>query len=137
MKPEINIEARYEEKIRIGGLGMIPEIAGAMHKFKFENQTVTVRLPPMPTATGPQFDRDLDAEVYSWNSGSGKPTRVAINLITVIVSEIDCVIPEEAANYPAENAALYDDEQRDRLDFQSDKFCLLARRAIDYWLRIV
>jgi len=130
------VPAVYRERFRVCHLGIDPGIQGAVHQFTFEGRAVALRLPafdPMPT----EFAETAEIEADSFWLETNQPERFIVKMVTVELSAGDVPIPTTAAAYPAINMSLYEDADRKRLDTLSDSHYFAARRAIDYWLRVV
>jgi hypothetical protein len=132
---EVSVQAVYEEWFRLAHLSMEPGLAGAEHIFPFEDRELTVRLPSLPI--GDRFDEDATAFISVRRTATNEPRQVEIFAVLVVISGLEFRISRAAASLPHIDTSLYTDEQQKELDTRSDKLWLLARRAIDYWLRVV
>ena len=129
------IEAHYEEWFRLAHLSMEPSLAGEEHHFVLEGRELTIRLPSMPIED--RFDENATAFISVRRTATNEPLQVEIYAVLVVVSGLEFRIPRAAASLAHIDASLYTDQQRKELDSRSNELWLLARRATDYWLRVV
>jgi hypothetical protein len=72
-----------------------------------------------------------------WDSSSKEVINVHIYAALVSILELEFQLPSAAAEHRSINDSFYDEGEKRELDQQSDQLYLLARRALNYWLRVV
>jgi hypothetical protein len=136
MNDIVSVDARYDEWFPVTHLSMPPSLAGAEHQFTFEDALVTIKLPETP-AEGEVPSEYSKAYVPRRRATTNEIIEVEIYAVLVSIDALSIDLPVAAAEYPAENATLYSADQARELDGRSDQFWQLARRILDYWLRVV
>jgi hypothetical protein len=133
MSDTVSVKARYEEWFRVTHLGMPPTLAGAEHPFTFENAAVTIKLPETPA------EGEVPSEyskAYISIRRTNEIIQVEIHAVLVSIDALSIDLPVAAAEYPKINSTLYNADQARELDGRSNPWHL-ARRILDYWLRVV
>lgn len=135
------VEASYQQTFGMANPAIEPELAGAQHRFQFENRQVVIALPVLSTSNGPPTSARQNpfspAAVIYVSDTSKKPLRVSVVSIMLTIEGLRVTIPSTAAAYPGANHALFDEAQRRDLDERSDALYFLARRAVAYCLRVI
>lgn len=131
----VQINARYEDRIRIKHLSMEPSLQGSAVQFLFEGHQIEIKLPKIDPVA--KDDRYLEAEADVWRAATGEILNVHIYVISIAIHDLKFELPQAAADHPHINASLYNDAERRVMDKKSDQLYFLARRALDYWLRVV
>jgi hypothetical protein len=134
----VRVKARYEERIRIKHLSMEPALQGATSQFSFHNHPIEIKLPQLPpNGKGGTDYRYLEAEADEWKAATGEILNVHIYTVSLAILALEFDLPIAAADHRHINDSLYSEAERGALDEKSDQLYFLARRAIDYWLRVV
>ena len=136
MNDIVLVDARFDEWFRVTHLSMPPTLAGAEHQFTFEHASVTIKLPETP-AEGEVPGEYSKAYVSTRRAAPNEIIEVQIYAVLVSIDALSIDLPVAAAEYPAINATLYNADQARELDGRSNQYCQLARRILDYRLRIV
>jgi hypothetical protein len=132
------VKARYSEKVRIKHLSMEAPLQGATAQFSFENELVEISLPRLPPDGKLASDyRYREAEVDEWKNLTGEIINVHIYVVAVTILSLEFDLPIAAAQHPHIDTSLYSEAEARALDEKSDQLHFLARRAMDYWLRVV
>jgi hypothetical protein len=132
---ETVVPTKYVEWIRVAHFGMEPALAEREWSFEFESYSLAIALPKIPAKD--EDDDYAKAVVRSWYTKTDEIYRVDVRAVRVSILNLSHSIPTSAANHPAIDMRLYDEEQRKRLDSESDRLHHRARRAFGYWLRVV
>jgi hypothetical protein len=135
-RASVDVSATYKERVRIKHLSMEPSLQGATACFQFEDRKVEIKLPTLPLEEK-RYSEYAEAEADVWNSSSKEVINVHIYAVLISVLELEFQLPPAAAEHRSINASLYDEKEARELDQQSDQLYFLARRALDYWLRVV
>jgi len=114
---------------------MEPSLQGADVQLPFEAHVIEIRLPTLPPEEK-RYSEFAEAEADVWTS-SKEVINVHIYTVLVSILGLEFELPAAAAEHLSINASLYDEKERQELDQQSDQLYFLARRALDYWLRVV
>ncbi len=131
----VRVDAKYEERVRIKHLVINPCLQAAATRFRFEEQELEIKLPVLPPKEK-LYSEYAEAEADVWNK-DGEIVRVYIYFACVTILDMTFELPPIAARHPAINSSLYSAAETTELDKESDRLWALARRAIDYWLRVV
>jgi len=132
----VDVSATYKERVRIKHLSMEPALQVATARFQFEDRHVEITLPTLPPEEK-RYSEYAEAEADVWNSSSKEVINVHIYAVLVSILELKFQLSPAAAEHMSINASLYDESETRELDQQSDELYLLARRALNYWLRVV
>ena len=133
----VQVQARYEESIRIKHLAIEPSLQGATIRFPFGGRDIEIKLPVLPTTDKRDLDHErIEAEADVWDR-KGNIIRVYIYTVRVAIVGLKFRLPIAAATHRGVNATLYSDAEIKCLDKESDRLYALGRRAVDYWLRVV
>lgn len=136
MNEIVSVEARYDEWLRVAHLSMPPSLAGAEHRFTFEDASVTIKLPETP-AEGEAPNEYSKAYISVRRAATNEIVQVEIYAVLVSIEALTFNLPAAAAEYPAMNSTLYNEDQAREMDGRPNELWRLARRILDYWLRVV
>jgi hypothetical protein len=136
MSDIVSVKTRYDEWFRVTHLSMPPTLAGAEHQFTFEDASVKIKLPETP-AEGEVPSEYSKAYVSRRRATTNEIIEVEIYAVLVSIDALNIDLPVAAAEYPAVNSTLYNADQARELDGRSNQLWYLARRILDYWLRVV
>ncbi len=131
------IDAKYEEHIRIKHLSIDPSLQGAKAQFEFEKHLIEISLPRLPSDDKIKpGDPYAEAEADTWDL-KGEIIDIYICFLSVAVLALQFELPLAAAMNPRINASLYTKDEIQVLDERSDQLYFRARRAMDYFIRVV
>jgi hypothetical protein len=136
MNDIVSVKARYDEWLRVAHLSMPPSLAGAEHRFTFEDASVTIKLPETP-AEGEAPNEYSKAYISVRRAATNEIVQVEIYAVLVSIDALTFDLPVAAAEYLGMNSTLYNKDQARELDERSNQVWRLARRILDYWLRVV
>lgn len=131
------IDAKYEERVRIKHLSMGPSLQGARAQFEFEKHRTEIVLPTLPPEHKRKIgDPNAECEADTWDK-NGNIADIYIYFLSVAVLDLQFRLPAAAAESRHINASLYTEAETRTLDRKANELYFLARRAIDYFLRVV
>lgn len=135
------VKARYEQVIQMAHFAIEPKISGARHEFRIEDHDIVLAFPPLPAEDAPpnfaqQNPFQLSSKIFMWNAAR-EPMGIDVGSVKVCIEGLHFSIPSVAAVHPAINMCLFNEQQKEELNKQSDDFYFLAERAVNYWLRVV
>lgn len=136
MNDIVSVKARYDEWLRVANLSMPASLAGAEHQFRFEDTWVTIKLPETP-ADGEAPSEYSKAYISARRAATNEIVQVEIYAVLVSIDALTFDLPVAAAEYPAMNSTLFNEDQAGELDGRSNQLWRLARRILDYWLHVV
>lgn len=130
------IDAKYEERVRIKHLSMDPALQGAKAQFEFEKHQIEIALPTLPSEDKRKLgDPNAEAQAFVWDK-NGNLVDIYISFLSVAALALQFELPAIAAHCRHINASLYTAKETKELDEKSDQLYFLARRAVDYFLRV-
>jgi hypothetical protein len=129
-------EVKSWNRFVITYLGAQPDVMGREHRFPFDQNMITVKLPRVEQV-GKGDDNTKVASV-GIRSADGKPRDYEIFKIDVEVSRADrLVFSLEVLSRPPNAYDLFPKEEQMRLDEIGSQYQSIAERAFEYWVRIV
>jgi hypothetical protein len=133
MTETISVNAEYREKFEVKHLAMVPSLQGNAVSFHLDGHSIKIELPTFsPEAkTSP----GTEAEADTWDSRNGNVLSVYIYVVRVLIEDLTFMIPATAAQHTSVNTTLFSSAEREALDQASDELYLLARQALDLFLR--
>jgi hypothetical protein len=133
MTKTVSITAEYREKLRVKHLAMEPSLNGKIVSFALDNRPIAIELPTFSPDT--KWSEDMEAEADHWDKDRNVLS-VYVYAVHVVIKNLSFSIPATAAQHKSINATLFSSAETEALDKESDELYLLARRALDLWIRI-
>jgi hypothetical protein len=128
----ISVSAEYREKLRLKHLAMEPSLQGKTISFRLNDHAIAIGLPTFsPDA---KWLEDAEAEADTWDR-AGNVLSVYIYAVTIVIENLTFAIPTAAAEHRHVNTSLFSALERDVMDREADKLYLLARQALDLFIR--
>jgi hypothetical protein len=129
-------EVKSWTRFVIRPLGAQPNIMGREHRFAFDQNMITVKLPLLEHADrGEGYDEIASVRV---RSADGKPRDYEILKVDVEVSRGNrLVFPPEVLSQPPNAFELFSEQEQTHFNELSSQYESIAERAFEYWIRIV
>jgi hypothetical protein len=133
MTETISVKAEYREKFKVKHLAMVPSLQGKAVSFHLDDHSIKIELPTFSPEA--KLSPGMEAEADTWDSTNGNVLSVYIYVVRVIIEDLTFTIPATAAQHEFVNTPLFSSAEREALDQKSDELYLLARQALDLFIR--
>lgn len=127
-------------------LYVVPEVVGRKHKFSYDDHLVTVSLPTLDKLTSiddlmTAADHQeilLTYNSYKEENGEKRPNAYWVRSVDVTVDYSRTIkVPNKILNKPPNAYSLLTKKKQSQLNKVADEQEGLARKAFDYWLKVV
>ncbi len=133
----MEVNAASWSRFKPHGLMVARDLLGFVHRFEFEERRVEVRLPQEQHATS-EAEHDTVVRCFMWKKIAGEEVPFGFDISAVdVVVDIDHAVSIQKEMIGHVDLGIPTKSQADILDKLTSECDTVARKAFDYWIRVV